>query len=185
MNRVRTAVLAATGLVAVATLTGCSSGQIAQTSEQQSAVNGGEGSVKYVALRNVYIKAVQTGDFLRPGQSVDLVFVATNQSPDIDDKLVAITTDVGTVTVTGDSRLPAGGKLLVGTPDGQTIKALDAVEPAHAAKATVALAKPITNGLTYTFNFSFEKAGSATVSVPISAGSTTPEEQPPAQAEHP
>ncbi|EUA23887.1 putative lipoprotein lpqE [Mycobacterium xenopi 4042] len=66
MNRVRTAVLAATGLVAVAMLTGCSSGQIAQTSEQQSAVNGGEGSVKYVALRNVYIKAVQTGTSCGP-----------------------------------------------------------------------------------------------------------------------
>jgi hypothetical protein len=185
VNRFGTAALAATGLVVVAALTGCSSGQIAQTSEQQSAVNGGAGSVENVALRNVHLKAVQTGDFLRPGRTVDLVFVATNQSPNIDDKLLGITTDIGTVTVTGDTRLPAGGKLLVGTPDGQAIRALDAVEPAGAAKATVVLAKPITNGLTYKFIFNFEKAGSATVIVPISAGSAPAKEQSPAQAEQP
>ena len=39
-----------------------------------------------------------------------------------------------------------------------------------AAKATVNLSKPITNGLTYKFTFKFEKAGEASVQVPISAG---------------
>ncbi|WP_375488355.1 hypothetical protein [uncultured Mycobacterium sp.] len=184
MNRVKTAVLVAIGLIAAAALTGCSSGQIAQTSEEQSAVNGGQGDLKYVALRNVHISAAQTGDFLRPGQMVPLVFVATNQSPDISDKLVGITTDIGTVALTGDTRLPAGGKLLVGTPDGQAIKALDAVEPADAATATVALAKPISSGLTYKFTFDFEKAGSVSVTVPISGGSA-PQENPPAPAQHP
>jgi hypothetical protein len=32
------------------------------------------------------------------------------------------------------------------------------------------LTKPITNGLTYNFTFNFEKAGQASVLVPISAG---------------
>jgi len=40
----------------------------------------------------------------------------------------------------------------------------------NAAKATVALAKQITNGLAYNFTFNFEKAGQASVMVPISAG---------------
>lgn len=185
MIRFKTALLVATGLIAVAALTGCSSGQIAQTSEEQSAVNGAQADVKYVALRNVHISAAQTGDFLRPGQTVELVFVATNQSPDISDQLAGITTDIGTVNLTGDTRLPAGGKLLVGAGDSRAIKALDAVEPAAAAKATVALAKPVSSGLTYKFTFNFEKAGSVGVTVPIAAGSAPQQENPPASAQHP
>ena len=34
----------------------------------------------------------------------------------------------------------------------------------------MALSKPITNGLTYDFTFTFEKAGETTIEVPISAG---------------
>lgn len=171
--------LAATCLV-VAALTGCGSGQIAQTSVQEPAVNGASGVVKQVELRNVYIHAIQTGDFLRPGQTVDLVLVVINQSPDVADKLVRISSDVGAVTLTGDARLPAGGVLLVGTPGAQNIKAVDSVEAADAARATVTLSKPISNGLTYPFTFDFEKAGSVTFPVPIAAGEE-PRKQAPAE----
>ncbi|MBI3693115.1 MAG: hypothetical protein HY239_21255, partial [Mycolicibacterium aromaticivorans] len=41
---------------------------------------------------------------------------------------------------------------------------------AQPAKAEVTLSQPISNGLTYGFTFTFEKAGQATVQVPISAG---------------
>lgn len=34
----------------------------------------------------------------------------------------------------------------------------------------VTLAEPITNGLTYDFTFTFEKAGRATIAVPVAAG---------------
>ena len=40
-----------------------------------------------------------------------------NQSPDVADKLVGVTTDIGKVTVTGDPTLPASGVLFVGTPE--------------------------------------------------------------------
>ncbi len=46
--------------------------------------------------------------------------------------------------------------LVVGSPDGQDT-ALSAVEPADAAEAKLELSKPITNGLTYDFTFTFEK----------------------------
>ncbi len=59
--------------------------------------------------------------------------------------------------------------LVVGEPDGQAAP-LEAAETADAAKATVDLSKPITNGLTYDFTFTFEQAGQVTVAVPISAG---------------
>ncbi|WP_424392380.1 hypothetical protein [Mycobacterium sp.] len=178
----RVAALAAGGLIGAVALGGCSAGQVSQTSMQQSAVDGNQAVINNVALRNVRIQALQTGDFLRPGATVDLVLVVINQSPDVTDKLVGITTDIGKVTVTGDPTLPAGGTLFVGAPNGQNKKAVDAVEDADAVKATVALAKPITNGLNYNFTFDFEKAGRVSVAVPISAPEGPRQNEPPAPA---
>ncbi|MGC2797446.1 MAG: hypothetical protein WA290_13180 [Mycobacterium sp.] len=174
--------LAAGGLIGAVALTGCSAGQVAQTAMQQSAVDGNQAVINNVALRNVRIQALQTGDFLRPGATVDLVLVAVNQSPDITDKLVGITTDIGKVTVTGDPVLPASGVLFIGGSNSQHKKAVDAVEDAHSVKATVALTKPITNGLDYDFTFNFEKAGSVSVAVPISAPDGPPQNEPPGPA---
>jgi hypothetical protein len=162
---------AVVGLVALvaALLSGCGAGQISQMATQEPAVNGNKVTVNNVALRDVRMQAVQTGDFLQPGKTVDLVAVAVNQSPDVPDRLVGVTSDVGAVTISGDGRLPAGGMLFIGTPDGPKV-APGPIESNNAVKATVALAKPISNGLTYSFTFNFEKAGQATVLVPISAG---------------
>jgi hypothetical protein len=163
------AALAAGGLTMAVALTGCGSGQLSQTASQESAVDGSQAVLNNVALRNVRIQAAQSGDFLRPGATVDLVLVVVNQSPDVADKLTGISSEIGKVTVTGDATLPAGGSLLVGTLKGQSQKAVDAVEDADSVKATVALSQPITNGPNYTFTFDFEKAGSVSVAVPISA----------------
>ena len=66
------------------------------------------------------------------------------------------------MTLSGDTTLPPIGVLVVGEPDGQ-IAPLESAETAEAAKATVDLSKPITNGLTYNFTFTFQKAGETTV----------------------
>ncbi|UQX13265.1 hypothetical protein M5I08_21635 [Candidatus Mycobacterium methanotrophicum] len=159
-------------MIGAAALAGCGSGQLSQTASQESAVNGTHGRVNDVTLRDVRIQAQQSTDFLRPGTTVDLVLVAINQSPDVADKLVGISSDIGKVTVTGNPTLPVGGTLFVGTASGQNPKAttvVDAVEAADSVKATVSLDKPITNGLNYNFTFNFEKAGSVSLAVPISA----------------
>ncbi|MGH3595850.1 MAG: hypothetical protein ACRDUT_07765 [Mycobacterium sp.] len=179
------AALAAGGFLGAIALTGCGTGQLSQTAIQSSAVDGSQAVINNVALRNVHIQAAQTGDFLRPGRTVELVLVATNQSPDVADKLVAITTDIGTVTVSGDPRLPAGGVLFVGTSDGHNKKAVDALEAADTIKAKVALTKPISNGLNYKFTFDFDKAGSTSLAVPISAGLAPRQTEAPAPADHP
>jgi hypothetical protein len=162
---------AVVGLVALVTtlLSGCGAGQISQMATQEPAVNGNRVTINNVALRDVRMQAVQTGDFLQPGRTVDLVAVAVNQSPDVADRLIGITSDIGTVTVGGDGRLPAAGMLFIGAPDGQNA-APGPLGSNNAVRATVALTKPITNGLTYNFTFDFEKAGQASVMVPISAG---------------
>jgi hypothetical protein len=164
------------GVVALiaAVLTGCGAGQISQMATQEPAVNGNKVSFNNVALRDVRIQATQTGDFLRPGKTVDLVLVAVNQSPDVADRLLGITTDIGTVTITGDTHIPPSGMLFIGTPEGQNA-APGPLNSNSAAKASVSLAKPITNGLSYNFTFTFEKAGQASVLVPISAGLAPPQ----------
>jgi hypothetical protein len=169
----RAALVGVAALIA-AVLTGCGAGQISQMATQEPAVNGNKVSFNNVALRDVRIQATQTGDFLRPGKTVDLVLVAVNQSPDVADRLLGITTDIGTVTVNGDTHLPPSGMLFIGTPEGQKV-APGPLNSNSAAKASVSLAKPITNGLSYNFTFTFEKAGQASVLVPISAGLAPPQ----------
>ena len=163
--------LAACGLAAAVVLGGCSAGQISQTATQEPAVNGTSVNIGQIAVRNVHLRAVQTTDYVQPGRDVELLFQAANGSPDVDDKLLSVSTDIGTVSLTGDTSVPANGALIVGAPDGQ-ITPLETVETAEAAEATVALTEKITNGLTYNFTFEFEKAGEGTVAVPISAGET-------------
>ncbi len=177
------AALATCGVAASVVLSGCSAGQVSQTATQEPAVNGTSGNVGNIALRNVHLRAEQTTDYVQPGTEVELLFVAANNSPDIADKLVSITSDIGEVTLTGGGDLPVNGSLLVGAPDGQ-VAALESVEPADAAEAKVELNKPITNGLTYDFTFTFEKAGQATVPVPISAGESPRREEAGSSAGH-
>ena len=166
MNRFK---LAACGAAAAVVLSGCSAGQVSQTAVQEPAVNGTSLNVGPLALRNVHLRATQTTDYVQPGREVELLFQASNGSPDVNDKLVSVTSDVGTVSLTGDTSVNANGVLIVGAPDGQ-ITPLETVEAAEAAEAKVALTKPITNGLTYEFRFTFEKSGEGSVQVPISAG---------------
>jgi copper(I)-binding protein len=171
-----TAGLAACGLAATLALSGCGTGQISQTATQEPAVNGTSANIGDISLRNIHLRAVQSTDYIQPGREVELIFVAANNSPDVDDKLVSITSDIGTVSIAGDTTLPAGGVLVVGEPDGQ-IASLESAKLAEGVEATVALTKPITNGLTYNFTFSFQQNGQTTVPVPISAGEAPRREQ--------
>jgi hypothetical protein len=166
--------LAVLGVAAAVTLTGCGAGQISQTASQQSAVNGSSTNVGQIALRDVRIQAEQTSDAVQPGKTVDLLFVATNQSADSPDRLLSVSSDIGSVTVQGDATVPALGTLLVGAPYQQNATALSAVKPAHAVAATVTLNQPITSGPLYNFTFTFERNGQATLGVPVVAPDTAP-----------
>jgi copper(I)-binding protein len=164
-----TAGLAACGLAAAVALSGCGAGQVSQMATQEPAVNGTSVNVGPIALRNIHLRAAQSTDYVQRGRDAELLFVAVNGSPDVNDKLVSITSDVGTASLSGDTTIPANGVLVVGKPDGQP-EPLENAGRADGAEAKVALSKPITNGLTYKFTFDFENAGETTVAVPISAG---------------
>jgi len=174
-TRTSAVALAACGLSAAIVLSGCSAGQISQSASQQPAVNGTLAWVgdptSGIALRNVHLRAPQTSDYVRPGGDAELLFVAVNESAEKDDRLVSITSSIGTVSLTGNLTVPAGGTLIVGTPDG-TPSALDATEGANTVEASVQLTEPISNGLNYPFTFTFERSGQTELNVPISAGET-------------
>jgi copper(I)-binding protein len=164
-----TAGLAACGLAVAVALSGCGAGQVSQTATQEPAVNGASVNAGSIALRNIHLRAAQSTDYVQPGRTIDLIFTAVSNSPDVNDKLVSISSDIGAVSLSGDTKIPANGVLVVGRPDGQP-EALQNAGLGQAAEAKVALSKPITNGLTYNFTFDFEHAGKTTVAVPISAG---------------
>ena len=175
------------GLFACALImTGCSAGQQSQTSSQEPAVNGASGGVGTIALRDVRIRAQVSGAAVQPGESVDLLFVAANQSVTEGDRLVSITSDTGTVTVRpADPEIPAARSLIVGKPDGVEAEATAAPSTAVKADATVKLAKPLANALTYNFVFKFDRAGQVTIGVPVTAGDAPRAEQPsPVSAGH-
>src|SRR5258705_1274472 len=119
------------------------------------AVHGSGAHASKLAVRDVGIVAQQTSAALEPGKSVDLKFAAVNQSPDVNDQLVGITSEIGTVSVSGDTTIPASGTLVVGTPEGPDATAMSSLEGPSRAGASVALTKPISNGLTYSFTFPF------------------------------
>lgn len=165
----RASALALAACAVAVGLTGCGAGQISQTATQEPAINGVNAGTGEIALRNVHLRAPQTSDFIRPGSEVELLFVAANISPDTPDRLVSIRSDVGTAPLRGDTTVPPTGVLVAGEPDGQ-VAALESVDPATPLTVDVSLTKPITNGLTYPFTFTFERGGDVTVQVPISAG---------------
>jgi hypothetical protein len=156
-------------LIAAAAVSGCSAGQQSQTARMEPAVNGSMANLNNIALRDIRIRAKQTGYAARPGNTADLALVATNQSPDTADALVAVTSDVGAVTVVGNTTVPAGGILIVDSPGRVDAGALAAVKPANTASATLKLTKPISSGLTYEFTFRFAHVGEISVRVPVSA----------------
>ena len=55
--------LAVGSLLVAAALAGCGAGQVSQMATQEPAVNGTSGSVGPIALRNVHLQAVESGDY--------------------------------------------------------------------------------------------------------------------------
>jgi hypothetical protein len=165
----------AASVVIAAAVTGCSAGQQSQTATQEPAVNGASGAVGTVALRDVRLRAQQTSANVKAGDTVDLLFVVANQSGVASDRLVSVTSDFGSVTLSPPRpEVPAAGALIVGKPETPAAEQLQALSNAGKATATVKLTKPISNGLTYSFVFTFERAGQAKIEVPITAGETAP-----------
>lgn len=120
-SAVRRSAVAVAALAAGAALalSGCSSGQIAQTARQVSAVNGNTADIGNVALRDVRILLPQSEEYTNAkGGKALLAFSAVNFGASRADELSSITTDLGTVQITpSDATLDPGRTVVAGGPE--------------------------------------------------------------------
>ncbi|MET4047874.1 MULTISPECIES: hypothetical protein [unclassified Rhodococcus (in: high G+C Gram-positive bacteria)] len=170
----------ATALAAGAalTLTACGSGQISQTAQQVSAVNGNFANVGDISLRNVHVVYPQSEEYsIEPGGKVELGFVAVNNSATTPDRLTRIsTTAASSVTVgkePGGSEIAPLTALGAGAPTGTEVD--DELIPLQMIVVELnSISEDVRPGLTVPVTFTFEEAGDVEVLVPVDAGPVLP-----------
>ncbi|WP_280419459.1 hypothetical protein [Nocardia carnea] len=168
-------------LSAVALVTGCSAGQQTQTAEMEAAINGTDGSIGVIDLENVYLQA-EVAEQPKPFYTdIRLAFTAVNTSQTESDRLTGIASPAAESV-----KIEGSGPALELRP--QT--ALAAGEPIQNLGPSAAPDQPITvtvtmkdpgasPGLTFPFDFTFEKAGTVQLQVPFDVW--TPSESQPTQ----
>jgi hypothetical protein len=179
-------VLGTLALAAVAALTGCSAGQVTQTSTQVPTVQGASADVGDLALRDIRILYPSGGTYAE-GSTAELALVVTNQGLS-EDALIEVTgeffesatlpagdptatptptataTATATATPSGDEPakggveavVPAQGILQFGTSESPTIELTDLTEEISVAEV-------------FLVTFVFEQAGEVTVEIPVAA----------------
>ncbi len=148
-------------------LTACGSGLDAETTLEHSVVNGGSGNVGTIALRDVYLVGPAT-------TQTSLYLSLFNNGPQ-PDQLTAVSTPV------------ASAVLLPGQTGSVTIPAVDgavALTTPATALTVEGLTSPLTIGETVQVTFTFAKAGTITLPVPVegptgSAPTPSPGSSPP------
>ena len=171
-------VLGTLAIATVATLTGCSAGQVTQTSTQVATVQGSSADIGDLALRDIRIVYPSGGTYAEGG-TAELVLVVTNQGLS-EDTLIDVTGEFfDSATVPSDdpqptasagasatpteeepagasleSPVPAQGILQFGTSDSPSIKLTDLTEEISVAEV-------------FLITFVFERAGEVTVEVPV------------------
>lgn len=172
------ALAGAVALTGLLTLAGCGTGQLSQTAGQISAVNGVSAEQGQVAIRDAriaYPPRSQGGTLYAPGGTapVEVTLLNTGSVPD---RLLRVSSPVASAgTVTGDASLPQGVTLV-------SQQAAEGSPPEGTRPIRIALAgltAPIRTGLAVPVTFTFERAGSVTLQVPIGAPAegTEPERQ--------
>jgi copper(I)-binding protein len=105
----------AIGVSALLGIVGCGAGQVAQTAEMEPAVNGNQGQVGNILLRDVMVAFPEGGEAYRAGEDAPLVLTIANVGS-TDDELTGVTSPAGDVEIIGNAKIPAGFALQVVTP---------------------------------------------------------------------
>jgi copper(I)-binding protein len=123
------AALVAVAVASTVALAGCAAGQVAQTAYQANSSTGATVTVNGIAVRDAQIafpdsaEAVQSAAVYRAGGTAPVEMHVINESTQ-GDRLVSASSPVaGSVTVGGETDLPAGTVMVVGSPSsagGQT-----------------------------------------------------------------
>lgn len=178
---VRRAPLAAAAAAAgLLLLTGCGAGQVASTTSQVAAVNGGAASQSQVSLRDVVMVYPPTDNATWPaGSDVPLSFTLSNTA-DAPDTLERVSTPAAaSVEVSGTTTIPSRAAVVAleggqGSPQGADPSAAGTAPGTALFAGTLevtlkGLTQPITSGLTAQVTFTFANAGDISVPVPIAA----------------
>jgi copper(I)-binding protein len=157
------------------TVVACGAGQQAATSQQTTATGGVNGQIGNMALRDaqfVWRPPVQGEEVYSVGQDAPLQLTIVNTG-DTPDRLVALDSPVATgARVAGTTEFAGGAALVTGYRD--VAPATTLPRTVEADLALTGLTEPLSAGLTYPVTFTFERAGSLTVQVPIENPETLP-----------
>jgi copper(I)-binding protein len=140
------------GVVLSLSIAGCAAGQISQTADQVAAIDGANGTVGQIGVRNALL-ATPTGAAYPKGASVPLWIWLSNAGVQ-NDRLTSVTTPAatavqinGAVTLTGNSLLDLTGS--------------------NAKLTLTGLTATLGFGTSVPVTFVFATAGSLTINVPI------------------
>ena len=116
------AALVAVAVASTVALAGCAAGQVAQTACQANSSTGATVTVNGIAIRDAQIafpettEGSETAALYRTGGSAPVEMYVINQSTQSDRLVSASSPIAGSVTVGGETDLPAGTMMVVGGP---------------------------------------------------------------------
>lgn len=143
----------ALAMAAAAALTGCAAGQISQTADQVSAIDGANGSVGNLSILNAQL-AKPSGEAIAAGGNGRLTLWISNQGVE-SDSLTGITTPYASaVDISGKSEIPGQTLADLASDTGTTVVVQD-------------FTQQVVSGQSVPMTFSFAKAGSVQLNVPI------------------
>ncbi len=167
--------------IAALSLSGCAAGQVTQTDAQVAAVNGANGDIGPIALRDVVLAYPGGEDVFgyAAGDEAPLLVTIVNSGTQTDELVAVSTPAAGEVVVDGMTTIPSG--FVVSSPDdartrGPSSAAGTADRTLGIGELRIVLAEltgPIRPGLPTFVTFRFRDAGEVTLRVPIDAPAET------------
>lgn len=150
-------------------LVGCAAGQVTQTADQESAVNGASGQVGPIAVRDaVFVYPSGDEHFYAAGSAAALTLTIVN-TEGTEDRLVAVQSPVGQARLDGSTTIPGRSAVRA--------IAIDVTETTTSAATTVATTSATTSaptsGPVATTTVSAPTSGPATTSGPAATSEAT------------
>ncbi|HEY3261420.1 MAG TPA: copper chaperone PCu(A)C [Pseudonocardiaceae bacterium] len=149
-------------------LAGCGTGQETQTSTQQSAVDGAQGQVGPIAVRNARLAYPEGGAHrYQRGDDAPMLAVIVNTGT-TEDELTSVSSPVAEVVqIEGQRKLPAQRTLRAVAPSSNATQAGQGLTAGQVRIVLVNLAEDVGPGRTVRVTFLFRQAGELSMEVPI------------------
>jgi len=159
--------LLVSALLAAPLLAGCGTGQVSQTAVQQSSVDGAQGTIGPIAVRNAMIVYPEGGQRFYPrGSNAPLSLTVANTGTS-EDELAGVASDVaGAVRIEGQQALRGQGTLNAIAPSGAT-GAGGSLGRGQVRIVLTGLTEDVRPGKTVRVRLLFRQAGELTMDIPV------------------